>query len=182
MRLTVQSNIWTDLWFQLKINNVTEKEESSLVREEKERERIDDRRRRTGVRDKDFWVEKRGEKKLSALTDSGVEREVPAKVKRASALRGERENEEEERKLHGVPFFLWPMHLRGSLHPVYFPLPCLLFFPLSSSFPHSLALQYNLWSTPDLESYLYDICVHYLAQGVQGTGISSKDESRRFEE
>jgi len=37
MRLTVQSNIWTDLWFQLKINNVTEKEESTWS-EKKKRE------------------------------------------------------------------------------------------------------------------------------------------------
>lgn len=52
--------------------------------------------------------------------------------------------------------------------------------PFSLAPTRSLALQHNLWSTPDPESYLYDICVHYLAQGVQGTGISSRDELCRF--
>lgn len=74
-----------------------------------------------------------------------------------------------------------------KLHPAHLSFPLALILPslfstLSSSLAlaRSLTLQHNLWSTPDPESYLYDICVHYLAQAVQGTGISSRDELRRF--
>ena len=80
-----------------------------------------------------------------------------------------------------------------KLHPAYLPFsPVPIFLPFSPSLSLSLSLSpsslslslslvfsltlLNLWSTPDLESYLYDICVHYLAQGVQGTGISSRNE------
>jgi len=55
-------------------------------------------------------------KKLSALTDFGVERE-PVEVKgaqRPEGQRGARERSEEGRLGRGVPFFLCPMHLRGS--------------------------------------------------------------------
>lgn len=51
----------------------------------------------------------------------------------------------------------------------------------SLSFSLSRSLAQSSVSIPDLGSYLYDICVHYLARGVHGTGISSWDELRRGE-
>jgi len=69
------------------------------------------------VRDKDPRLEEKGErkeKKLSALTDFGVEREL---VELKGAQRGggvARERGEEGRLGRGVPFFLCSMHLRGS--------------------------------------------------------------------
>lgn len=161
----------------MKINNGEGGEESWSEKEERERESeqsIDGERPASGVRDKDFWVERRGvKKKLSALTDSGVERGALAKVKRASAARG---GEGQGRKRRGgkratrcsvFPLANAPSRL-VKLHPAYFPSPPPVTHP---SLPPSLfrflarfVLRYNHWSTPDPKSYLYDICVHYLAR------------------
>lgn len=121
-----------------------------------------------------------GRKKLSALTDSGVVRGVLAKVKRASAASGERKRRggKKATRCSVFPLANAPSQL-VKLHPAYLPFPPVPIRP-SLSLALSLTLEHNLWSTPDLESYLYDICVHYLAQGVQGTGISSRDELRHF--
>lgn len=111
-----------------------------------------------------------------------------AKVKRASAARGERRRRRGKKttRCSVFPLANAPSRL-VKLHPAHLSSPLLPSFPSSPPFlsfslapARSVAPRHNHWSTPDPESYLYDICVHYLAQGVQGTGISSRDELRRF--
>jgi len=180
MRLTVHrpgSNIWADLWFQLKINNIAEEERGGLADEEEERRReramIEERPRR--VRDKDFRVEEKGEKKLSALTDSRVEPRGLSEGKKDAQERGKNEERRKTTVFRFFPSSDAPSRLVrfiSSLSPV----PVL---PFLFSLCFSLTLRHNLRSTPDPMSYLYDICVHYLAQGVHRTAISSRHESCR---
>lgn len=85
-----------------------------------------DRRRKTGESETKIFraVQRRegrgtGEKKLSALTDFGVARGVPAREVEIKGAEDGGEGSEgtrgrKEGRLCGVPFFSCPMHLRAS--------------------------------------------------------------------